>query len=208
MGFRPGGPVWYGVAVDSRFDQAYYERHYLDPETRVIGPDEVRRLARFVLGYLGYLDVDVGDVLDVGCGVGLWRDAVAELAPDARYHGLEASAYLCARYGWERASITDLAGRQPADLVICQGVLQYLTAKEASAAIRALAEVTSGALYLEVLTREDWERNCSQDRTDGAVHLRTAAWYRRLLAPRFIAVGGGLFLPRDTHVVLYELERA
>ncbi len=193
--------------MDSRFDEEFYQRHYLDPETRVIGPEEVRRLAKFVLSYLEYLDVEVRGVLDVGCGIGLWRDVLAELAPEARYRGVETSAYLCDRYGWERASITELAGREPADLVVCQGVLQYLTAKEASEAIRTLERITTGALYLEVLTREDWETNCAQDRTDGAVHLRKASWYRRLLGPRFIAVGGGLFLPRDTHAVLYELEK-
>lgn len=193
--------------MGSRFDEAYYQRHYLDPRTRVIGPDEVRRLARFVVGYLEYLDVEVRDVLDVGCGIGLWRDALAEVLPGARYHGVEASAYPCERYGWEHGSITDLSGREPADLVVCQGVLQYLTANEAAAAIRTLERLTSGALYLEVLTREDWETNCARDRTDGAVRLRRASWYRRLLASRFIAIGGGLFLPRETHAVLYELER-
>jgi SAM-dependent methyltransferase len=193
--------------VISSFDEDFYQRHYLDPETRVIGPEEVERLAKFVLAYLEYADVEVRDVLDIGCGIGLWRDALASLAPEVRYRGVETSAYLCERYGWERASITGLSDHEPADLVVCQGVLQYLPAKEATEAIRALARLTSGALYLEVLTREDWESNCAQDRTDGSVHLRKAAWYRRLLGPRFIAIGGGLFLPRDTHAVLYELEK-
>ncbi|MBC7173597.1 MAG: class I SAM-dependent methyltransferase [Polyangiaceae bacterium] len=189
------------------FDEAFYQRHYLDPETRVIGPDEVFRLAKFVTGYLEYLDVDVRDVLDLGCGIGLWRDALRTLAPEASYHGVETSGFLCERYGWERGSITELDHLESVDLVVCQGVLQYLTATEATKAIRSLARLTTGALYLEVLTREDWEENCAQDRTDGAVHLRKASWYRRLLGPRFIAVGGGLFLPRDTHAVLYELEK-
>src|SRR5690606_8085648 len=86
----------------------------------------------------------------------------------------------------------------PADLVICQGVLQYLRASEAQQAMRALSRLTSGALYLEVLTREDWEHNCAQDRTDGDVSLRSSAWYRRHLQPRFIAIGGGIFRPKYT----------
>jgi trans-aconitate methyltransferase len=193
--------------VDDRFGREFYERHYFDPETRVIGPDEVSRLARFVLSYLDYLAVDVETVLDLGCGVGLWREALGRLAPDVSYTGVETSEYLCERFGWERGSVVDFEAETSADLVVCQGVLQYLPMREAQRAMRRLAELTGGALYLEVLTREDWEQNCARDRTDGAVHLRSAAWYRKHLAPRFVAVGGGLFVPRDSDVVLYELEK-
>jgi SAM-dependent methyltransferase len=193
--------------VDERFGREFYERHYFDPATRVIGPEEVTRLARFVLSYLGYLSVEVETVLDLGCGVGLWREALAELAPGARYVGVETSEYLCERFGWARGSVTDFEPEAPADLVVCQGVLQYLPMREAQRAMRRLGALTGGALYLEVLTREDWEENCAQDRTDGAVHLRSAGWYRKHLAPHFVAIGGGLFLPRESDVVLYELEK-
>lgn len=191
----------------ARFDEEYYRRHYFDRETRVASPEDTRRLARFVLSYLEYLGSSPSSVLDVGCGIGLWRDALEAEGVEAEYVGVEISDYLCERYGWRRGSVDDLGDVAPADLVICQGVLQYLPARAAQRAIRELARVCSGALYLEVLTREDWERNCVRERTDGEVHLRSAAWYRRHLGPRFVAAGGGVFLHKESDVVLFELER-
>jgi hypothetical protein len=99
-------------------------------------------------------------------------------------------------------------GEGKADLVICQGVLQYLDAREARRAVGNLARLTGGALYLEVLTRNDWEENCNQSITDGDVYLRDAAWYRRELSRSFIGCGGGVFVHRKADVVLYDMERA
>ena len=73
--------------------------------------------------------------------------------------------------------------------------------------LQNLARVTEQLLYLEVLTQEDWDDNVDQERTDGDVHLRDASWYRTRLSKHFIGFGGGLFLPRNSNVVLYELER-
>ena len=43
-------------------------------------------------------------MLDVGCGIGLWQGLIARHFPDATYQGVELSAYLCERFGWERGS--------------------------------------------------------------------------------------------------------
>jgi len=64
-----------------------------------------------------------------------------------------------------------------------------------------------GVLYLEVLTAEDWRDACDRNATDGQVHRRPAAFYRKRLARNFITLGGGLFAHRDADVVLYALER-
>ena len=95
---------------------------------------------------------------------------------------------------------------KPADLVVCQGVLQYLDDAEATAALERLHALTRTALYLEVLTELDLQVACDTSRTDGEVFLRTGKWYWEALAGKFIAVGGGLFLPTDTDVPLFELE--
>lgn len=190
----------------SKFDRAYYDRFYRDPGTRVATRRGFLRLGRFVAAYLRYLEVDVETVLDLGCGVGHWRDAARRCWPRARYTGVEISPYLCREYGWRRGSVVDWDG-DPADLVICHGVLQYLPARDARRALRNLARLAHGALYLEVLTREDWDQNVDQRVTDGDVYLRPAAWYRRELARRFVPCGGGLFVPADAGVVLFELER-
>lgn len=190
------------------FGRAYYDRFYRDPRTRVTTPAATARLARFVCAYLAHLELPVHRILDLGCGLGYWRPALARALPRAVYHGVEASAYLCRLHGWERGSAVDYAAAEPFDLVVCQGVLQYLRARPAAAAIANLGRLCRGALYLEALTVEDWAANCDRERTDGSVHLRPAAWYRKALARRFRNLGGGLFLHRDAPAVLYALEQA
>jgi trans-aconitate methyltransferase len=187
----------------ARFDAAYYARFY--DELRIA--DGVDRLVRFVCAYLDHLGVEVEELLDFGCGQGLWRAELLRAYPNANYVGVEWSEHACETYGWVRGSIVDYSHGRLADLVICQGVLQYLPTDAASRAIRNLARHTRGALYLEALTQEDWEHNCDQSATDGDVHLRPAAWYREQLAEHFENCGGGLFLPRDSPIVTFELER-
>ncbi|MCA9575371.1 MAG: class I SAM-dependent methyltransferase [Polyangiales bacterium] len=189
-----------------RFDAAYYQRHYEDAATAVSSAEETLTLVRFVCSYLEYLGVAVETALDLGCGVGRWRDALAQVDASIDYTGVEVSEYLCGEYEWVHSSIAAYDG-EPADLVICQGVLQYLPAREARQAIKTLARVTEGALYLEALTTTDWEQNVSQEVTDGDVHLRPPEWYTQQLSKHFRSVGGGVFVPRDAGVVLFELER-
>lgn len=188
------------------FDRAYYERHYRDRRTRVGGLGAIMRLGDFIAAYLRYLEQPVATVIDFGCGLGHWQRVVRRHFPTARYTGVEVSRYLCTRYGWTRGSVVDWVADEPADLVICHGVLQYLDAPHARRAIRNLARNCRGALFLEALTREDWDHNCDRERTDGDVYLRPAAWYRRELRPRFRPAGGGVFLRPDSPAVLYELE--
>jgi SAM-dependent methyltransferase len=186
-----------------RFDAAYYARYY--GELRLAA--NVETLVRFVSAYLDHLGVGVETILDFGCGQGFWRAPLERAYPSARYTGVELSEHACETHGWVRGSVVDHVHEPGADLVVCQGVLQYLSDAEARAAIRNLARHTRGALYLEALTREDWKFNCDQTATDGDVHLRPAAWYREQLRKQFKSCGGGLFLPRDSPVVLFELER-
>ena len=188
------------------FDRSYYERHYRDPRTRVGGQVQIAKLGAFVAAYLTYLEQPVETVVDFGCGLGHWRRVVRRHFPGARYTGVEASAYLCRTYGWQRGSVVDWTADEPADFVICHGVLQYLDAPAARRALRNLARNCRGALFLEAVTREDWERNCDRERTDGGVYLRPAAWYRRELRGVFKPAGGGIFLRQTSPAVLYELE--
>lgn len=195
------------------FDESYYRRFYGDAKTRVSDQREVDRLARFVKGYLDYLQVPVRSVLDVGCGVGHWQRAVGALWPKARYYGVEYSAYLCERFGWHQGSVATLdpgreLGRDAFDLVVCQGVMQYLDDATAAAALANLGRWTDGGLYLEALTKRDWDENCDRSVTDGDVYLRTGAFYRRRLGADFQDCGGGVFCARRAGVALFELEGA
>lgn len=190
----------------ARFDADYYHRFYQDPTTRVTTPADVGRLCRFVGAYLDFLGIRVRSVLDLGCGLGLWRDAVREVFPRASYRGVEVSEHLCREHGWEQGSAVDYAPGRTFDLVVCQGVLQYLTDRQADRAIANLGRLCRGALYLEALTRRDARHNCDRSVTDTAVHLRTGAWYRQRLRRAFVECGGGVFLARAAGVTTFELE--
>ncbi len=145
-------------------------------------------------------------VLDVGCGLGLWQQALQQHFPRASYQGVELSDYACKRYGWIKGSVVDYRTRHAFDLVICQGVLQYLDDRDARAAIANLASLSRRALYLEALTTADWEDNCDRRATHGGVHLRSGSWYRRQLSRYFRNCGGGLFLANTAQATLFELE--
>ncbi|BBL23646.1 MULTISPECIES: class I SAM-dependent methyltransferase [Comamonas] len=191
------------------FDEAYYQRFYFDKKTSVIDPEHARRLGTFVCSYLAYLRVPVHRVLDVGCGIGLWRDAVQQHFPGASYQGVEFSRYLCERYGWAQGSVVDWqpADGQPFDLVICQGVLPYLNPADLKKALANLGRLTRGGLYIEAVAREDYERDIiDEELTDPRLYRHRAELYRRGLQPFCKELGGGVWLSRQAELPLFELE--
>lgn len=188
------------------FDAAYYRKFYLDPATKVRNASGQANLARFVFGYLAHLGLPVRRALDLGCGLGQWRKELAKHHPAASYQGVEYSPYLCGKFGWDQGSVADYKGRGSYDLVICQSVFQYLDDKQAKAGIDNLGRLCRGAVYLEIITALDWRKHCNREMTDGNIFLREGAWYRKHLDRHFRSAGGGLFLPRKSPAVLYELE--
>ncbi len=194
-------------AAGDAFGPAYFRHFYLNPATRVITAAEMRARARLIAAILVQTEVPVRSILDAGCGIGLLRKPFAEVLPRARYVGLEASDYLCARFGWVKGSVVDYRPAKPGDLAICYDVLQYLDDRRAAAAIANFSRMTRAALYVSALTQEDWRANCDRSRTDGAVHLRTGDWYRRRLRRRFRYLGFGVWLRRDVTAVQWDLER-
>lgn len=189
------------------FDADYYRRFYTDPRTRVASQRDIDRLGDFVCSYLKYLRLSVRSVLDVGCGMGFWQKVVRRHFPRAKYTGVEYSEHLCRTKKWIHGSVVDFQSPAPFDFVICQGVLQYLTTRDAQAAIDNLSRLCQGALYLEALTKGDWATVCDRDRTDGQMQMRTGKWYRRRLAPHFTSAGGGVFVRKGAAAHLYELEQ-
>jgi predicted TPR repeat methyltransferase len=190
-----------------RFGPEFYRRHYENPRTRVVTKAEMARRAELVAAFVRHGELKVRSILDVGCGLGLMREQLLARFPRARYVGLEASAYLCERHGWEQGSAATFDPGRRFDLVICYDVLQYLTSREAAAAIRNLGRLCSGVLHFGVLTTEDWELYCDQKTTDRNVHLRPGNWYRKRLAPAFINAGSGMFVRRGAPVHLWELDQ-
>jgi predicted TPR repeat methyltransferase len=191
------------------FDASYYARYYFDKKTKVADRQHVERLGAFVSAYLKYLRVPVHRVLDVGCGVGLWRDIVARHFPQATYQGVEFSEYLCDQYGWERGSVVNYQAQKPFDFVICQGVLAYLNPVDLKRALRNLGTLSQGALYVEAVTLEDYENDIvDEDLTDPLLFRHRADMYRRGLSRPFKDVGGGVWISRRAEVPLFALECA
>jgi predicted TPR repeat methyltransferase len=194
------------MSAEDRFGAEYFRKYYVNPKTRVVTAAEMRARATLILAILRQAQIPVRRILDAGCGIGLLRAPFADLAPRARYTGLEYSEYLCAKYGWRQGSIADYVALKPYDLVVCYDVLQYLTDRDAAAAIANLARLSQAAVYVSALTREDWRHNCDRSRTDRAVHLRPAIWYRRRLQRGFRYLGFGVWLRKDVTAILWELE--
>jgi predicted TPR repeat methyltransferase len=195
-------------ADDSMFDEAYYERFYFNKKTSVVDPQHVERLGAFVCSYLQFVRVPVRRVLDVGCGIGLWREVIKRHYPHALYHGVEYSAYLCDRFGWERGSVVDYNASTPFDLVICQGVLPYLSEADLKVALRNLGQLSSGALYVEAVTREDWDQEILDEAlTDPRLFKHPAALYRSGLSKQFTELGGGVWLSRQSDLPMFALEQ-
>lgn len=194
--------------VRDTFDRNFYERFYFNRSTAVVTDEAVRRLATFVLAYMDLLSVEVRSLLDAGCGVGLWRDAVRGMRRDIDYTGIDPSEFLCEKYGWRQSTIAAFKSRRKFDLVVCQDVLQYMDDDDAAASLDNLARLCRGALYFDVPTKEDIKGGAlDEKRTDHAIYLRSVRWYRRQLARHFVAAGGGVFIPKRSQTVVLALEK-
>lgn len=190
------------------FDLEFFRRFYLDPKTAAVSREEMTARAQFIAAFADYLGLGVRRILDAGCGLGLMRPTFRRIFPEARYHGLEISADMCAKYGWTQGSVDTWRSARPFDIVICYDVVQYLPEGRAAAALANLARHCRGLLYFSALTREDWLHNCDRTRTDRDVHMRPAAWYRQRLRRRFHEAGAGLWVRKGAPVTLWSLEYA
>jgi trans-aconitate methyltransferase len=199
-------PKYRGTSAGA-FDSAYFRKYYFDAATRVTTAAEMRGRAQLIAAILRHAGVSIRTILDAGCGIGLLRKPFAAALPHARYQGLEASVYLCARYPWTKGSVVDFATCSPSDLVVCYDVLQYLDDRDAARAIANLATLTRAALYVSALTKEDWRANCDRARTDRSVHLRSGDWYRRRLQKRFSYLGFGIWLRKNVTAIVWDMER-
>jgi SAM-dependent methyltransferase len=188
------------------FDHAYYKRFYYDPKTAVTNKKEMQSRARLIAAYAQHTGLPTRRILDAGCGTGLLKPWFRRYLPRASYTGIEASEYLCERYGWERARIESYRPSAPFDIVVCYDVLQYLDSNTADRALANFGRLCRGVLYFTALTRLDWDLNCDRSRTDSNVHLRSAKWYRARLSRQFREAGCGFWLRRGAPFTLWDLE--
>ena len=191
---------------EARFDRDYYRRYYFDGRTAVTTRHETRARARMIAAAAAHVGLPVQRILEAGCGTGVLRAALRRLLPRAEYVALEASEYLCERYGWELGRIEAYSARVPFDLLICYDVLQYLDGRSAERSLANFGRLCRGVLYFSALTRVDLERNCDPRRTDANVQLRSGGWYRKRLRRQFRELGLGFWLRRGAPLTLWELE--
>jgi hypothetical protein len=188
------------------FDAAYFGRFYESRRTRVYGKKEIAHLARGVTELVAWWGGELRSVLDVGAGIGLWRDWFRRNRPGVRYVSTDVSAYACERYGHEQRDITKWRARDRFDLIICQGVLPYLSDADCKRAIANLGAMAGGFLYLEAVTARDLDELCDRSKTDVSMKRRSAAWYRRELGKQFVPLGCGLHYAKRGALGFYELE--
>jgi predicted TPR repeat methyltransferase len=189
-----------------RFDEAYYHRFYEDPKTRVTSADEHGALAEFVFAFARYNSLEMKSVLDIGAGVGLWKRWVEKNAKGISYSGTEVSQSMCKKYGYLHRDIARWRDRKKHDLIVCQGVLQYLPDPDVAPAVANIAAMSKGLLYLEVTTRLDLRERCDQTRTDSDIYVRNGSYYRGILNKHFINVGCGLWWTKEREPPFFELE--
>jgi hypothetical protein len=190
-----------------RFDEAYYHRFYESPKTRVVSPDDHAALAEFVFAFARWNQVEIKSVLDIGAGTGLWKQWVEKNLKGVQYAGTEVSVAMCKKHGFMQRDIARWRDRKKHDLIICQGVLQYLPDPDVAPAVANIASMSRGLVYLEITTRADLREVCDTTRTDVDIFVRNGSYYRGILSKHLINIGAGLWWVKDRPVPFYELEQ-
>jgi hypothetical protein len=191
-----------------RFDEAYYHRFYEDPKTRVTSQEEHSALAEFVFAFARHNKIEMKSMLDVGAGVGLWKRWMEKNAKGVQYTGTEVSQAMCKKHGFLHRDIARWRDRKKHDLIVCQGVLQYLPDPDVAPAIANIAAMSRGLVYIEVTTRLDLRERCDEVRTDSDIHVRNGSYYRGILNKHFLNVGCGLWWSKEHEPPFFELEMA
>lgn len=167
------------------YDEAYFDRWYRSRSDAVSSPAARRRKVALVVAVAEYyLGRPIRNVLDVGCGEGLWRAPFRALRPGVDYRGLDASEYAVARYGRSRhiglvrlRELEWLRLDTRFDVIVCTNVLHYVGADEVRAGLAGIADMLEGVAFMETFTRGD---EVVGDRADYVA--RPAARYLREFA--------------------------
>ena len=167
-----------------RYDRAYFDRWYRHPTHRVKTATELARQLNFVLHTAEWvLGRPVRTVLDVGCGEGNWQPVLKKLRPNIEYDGVDPSAYAVERFGSRRGlqqgsieALDALQLRAGYDLVVCCGMLNYLSAAQFRRGAAQVAQRVGGVAYLEIFAKGDaFEGDTDWPRP------KSAEWYRGVL---------------------------
>jgi len=175
---------------------------------RVKAPAELEREVEFVLRAAEHmLGRPLRSVLDVGCGEGNWYPLLMSRRPSLHYTGVDPSVYAVRRWGKRRnihlGSVDNIGVAEKFDLVVCCGVLNYLSADTLEKGLAEIAERLAGVAYLDMYTASD----AVTGDTRGAKR-RSAAWYRAAInRAGLTACGMHLYVGRAMSTQLASLER-
>jgi SAM-dependent methyltransferase len=164
-----------------RYDRAYFDRWYRNPETRIRTGGELRYKAALVVATAELvLGRRVRSVLDVGCGEARWLPELKRIRPAVRYTGLDSSTYVVERFGRTRniragsfASLGEKKFRGQFDVVICADVMHYLDEEELRKGLAAIPSILRGIAYFDIAVTEDEPEGDLKHWKD-----RPASWYR------------------------------
>lgn len=162
------------------YDRAYFDRWYRHPQHAVSSRKSLERKVALTIAVAEYyLGREVRNVLDVGCGEGVWRAPLKKLRPGIDYLGLDSSEYVVARYARARnlrlvsfAQLGELRFDTGFDLIVCSDVIHYLPALELRRGLAGIAEMLNGIAFLELFTSLD-----APDGDKRGFIARTPKWY-------------------------------
>jgi len=192
------------------YDRHYFDKWYRDPRHAVTSRQLLTRkvaLAVSVAEY--YLGRRIGNVLDVGCGEGVWRAPLRRLRPDVDYLGLDSSEYAIARYGRARnlrlatfGDLGELRFNQRFDLIVCSDTLHYVPSAELKRGLYGIAEMLEGVAFLELFTSHD-----APDGDKRGFIARTPRWYLSTFAKAGLrSCGSHCYIGPQLKTCLAELE--
>jgi SAM-dependent methyltransferase len=199
------------TGTGARYDAAYFDKWYRHPAHRVKSPAELARQVSFVLHTAEWvLGRRVRSVLDVGCGEGNWYPALRRLRPRIAYAGVDPSSYAVQRFGVRRhlqqGSLETLATLTLApqyDLVVCCGMLNYLSRVQLTSGLQQLMPRVGGVAYLELFAKEDHFEGDTDWPTP-----QSATWYRDLMrSVGLVSVGMQCYIAKAEQERVSSLER-
>ena len=165
---------------EKKYDRGYFDKWYRDPRHAVNSRALLTRkvaLAVSVAEY--YLCRPIQNVLDVGCGEGVWRAPLKKLRPQVEYLGLDSSEYAIARYGRARnlrlatfGQLGELRFDQRFDLIVCSDVIHYVPSAELRRGLAGIVDMLDGVAFLELFTAAD-----APDGDKHAYIARSPKWY-------------------------------
>ena len=167
------------------YDRDYFDKWYRHPDHSVSSRHELeRKVALAVALAEHYLGRRIVNVLDIGCGEGVWRKPLRAIRPRVEYLGLDSSEYVVARYGRSRnirfatfGQLAELRFDRAFDLIVCSDVLHYVPTRELKRGLRGIVEMLDGIALLELFTSVD-----APEGDKRGFIARTPRWYRSQFA--------------------------